>query len=89
MFMGMLTFSDREWLRPGECTEANGSFVAMPIDKPLFVPGFSWDLCEGPCVVGRAELLERTDTPNIQDAALHKGNTEQVFAADRPKTGSG
>ena|SRR5690606_9439841 len=61
MFVGMLTFSDREWLRPGECTEANGRFMIMPIDEPLFVPGFSWELCEGPRVVGRAELLERTD----------------------------
>ena len=62
MFMGMLSFLDREWLRPGECTEASGSFLIMPIDEPLFVPGFSWELCEGPHrIVGRAELLERTD----------------------------
>jgi len=61
MFMGMLEFSDREWLRPGECAEATGSFIVMPANIPLFVPGFSWELCEGPHVVGRAELLERAD----------------------------
>lgn len=61
MFMGMLEFSDREWLRPGECAEAIGSFMIMSVDMPLFVAGFSWELCEGLHVVGRAQLLERLD----------------------------
>jgi hypothetical protein len=61
MFMGMLTFSDREWLRPGQCAEATVRFMVMPADVPLFVPGFWWELCEGPHVVGRAEVLELLD----------------------------
>ena len=61
MFIGMLKFLDREWLRPGECAEATGSFMLMPVDVPLFVPGFEWELCEALHVVGRAELLERID----------------------------
>jgi len=61
MFIGTLTFSDREWLRPGECADATGSFMVMPADVPLFVPGFSWELCEGKSTVGTAEFLERKD----------------------------
>ena len=59
MFMGNLSFTDREWLRPGECTDAVGTFMVVPADMHLFASGFTWDLCEGSHVIGHAVLLER------------------------------
>ena len=57
-FIGQLDYSDREWLRPGEVCEASGSFIVAEQDRGKFLPGFEWDVCEGPGkVVGQCKLL--------------------------------
>jgi hypothetical protein len=57
-FIGQLEFQDREWLRPGERCEARGSFIVAEQDRGNFIPGFTWEVCEGPTkVVGTCTLL--------------------------------
>ena len=58
-FIGQLSFIDEEWVKPGDCAEAIGSFVVLHSDLPIFVAGVSWLVCERPDrAVGSAKLLE-------------------------------
>ena len=56
-FIGQIDFIGQDWLNPGESCEANGRFLLPVLDEHLFVPGFSWHICEGNKIMGYATIL--------------------------------
>ena len=56
-FIGQIDYSDREWLQPGETCEGRGLFIVADQDRASFVPGLTWEVGEGPRVVGSCKLL--------------------------------
>lgn len=56
-FIGQVNFIGVEILRPGESCEAVMQCVVAVKDRELFVPGFSWEVCEADEVLGFGRVL--------------------------------
>ena len=61
-FIGQIDFDEPELLKPGDSCIASSNLYIVSQDRELFVPGFTWHICEGIKIVGYAKIIEIKST---------------------------
>lgn len=56
-FLGEITFETEDWLSPGDTRIGMVNCVIASKDRPLFKPGFKWEIFEASKLVGYGKCI--------------------------------